>query len=331
MSASVAVVPHLQKSARPDIAWIRKNVPVLEVGKALGLRIRHRRAKCWRPENHTHGDTDPSLHFHERKNRVRCFVCDMRGGHSNLDLVMGVLGVSVGDAVRWIADRFTVPNVKPGRPVGSQEVQPAPYRVGVHGSEWEVIVRSGMWGAMSSAERSILVVLDYFKDSETGITRMSYRAIMRYSGVKKMANVSDAIKELKKMHALQAVPGPRIGVTRECSSYHIMIDDPRFVEFCNEVYRIGRERIAQERDYRRQLRAQRQAQEQRGAAPLCAPLSPSQRDKEKPATCKGPHLSSPREVHANKALPAGKREISFSGQLSIEEQKQVLRERGWLQ
>jgi len=33
--------------------------------------------------------TEPSLHFYERRNRVRCFVCDMRGGHSSIDLVMG--------------------------------------------------------------------------------------------------------------------------------------------------------------------------------------------------------------------------------------------------
>ncbi len=123
MRAALAVVARSQESSRPDIAWIKKNVSVLEVGKALGLRIRHRRASCWRPENHTHGDAEPSLHLYEARNRVRCFVCDMRGGHSNIDLVMGVLRLNVGDAIRWIAERFTVPNVKPGWPIGKREGQ----------------------------------------------------------------------------------------------------------------------------------------------------------------------------------------------------------------
>src|SRR6266566_3040490 len=114
------------------------------------MRIRRHQAQCWRPENHRHGDAKPSLHFYEKKNRVCCFVCDQLGGHSNVDLVMGMLNLNVGDAVRWIAERFPVPNVKVGRPAGSALVAPMPYRVGVHGSEWEVIVRSGMWGAMSA-------------------------------------------------------------------------------------------------------------------------------------------------------------------------------------
>src|SRR5260370_6461374 len=151
MSQPLAVVPCAQEVSRPDISWIKKHVAMLDVGRALALRIGHRRAKCWRPEGHTHGDAEPSLHFYERRNRVRCFVCDMRGGHSSIDLVMGTLGIDFALAVRWIAERFTVPSVKVGRPVGSALVEPMPYRVGVHGSEWEVIVRSGACAAMTAA------------------------------------------------------------------------------------------------------------------------------------------------------------------------------------
>ncbi len=67
-------------------------------------------------------------------------------------------------------------------------------------------VRAGMWGMLSAAERSILFTLYAFQDSDTGLTRLSYRAIMRYSGVAKLGNVSNAMKELKKIHALQPVP-----------------------------------------------------------------------------------------------------------------------------
>lgn len=197
MNALLAVIPNWQESSRPDIAWIKKNVPVLEVGKALGLRIRHRRAKCWRPENHTHGDADPSLHFYEKGNRVRCFVCDMRGGHSNVDLVMRVLGVNVGDAVRWIADRFPVPNVKPGRPLGQREAQAVPYRVGAHGSEFEVLVRSGMFGRLPAPERSILVALAHFRDSDSGLAQLSYAAPTLRRGCEQ-GNCGESVKAVGK-------------------------------------------------------------------------------------------------------------------------------------
>jgi hypothetical protein len=107
-------------------------------------------------------------------NRVRCFVCDVRGGHSCIDLVVGFLRIGFGEAVNWIAERFTVPNVKVGRPVGSRAKEPQPYRVGSQGSELEVLVRSGMFGQLSPAERSILIALVLWRDAETGLTQLSY-------------------------------------------------------------------------------------------------------------------------------------------------------------
>jgi hypothetical protein len=183
LTQPLAIVP--QEISRPDVSWIKKNVSVLGVARALGLRIQRGKTRCWRVENHRNGDADPSLSFYEKGNRCRCFVCDMRGGHSNVDLVMGFLGCDVGSAVRWIAECFPVPNVKVGRPAGKILPSAVPYRVGVLGSEWEIIARSGMWGMLSAAERSILLALYEWQDVETGLTRLSYRAIMRYSGVKK--------------------------------------------------------------------------------------------------------------------------------------------------
>jgi hypothetical protein len=354
MAQPLAIVPQVQEVSRPDISWIKKHVPILDVGRALGLRIRHRRAKCWRPENHTHADAEPSLHFYERRNRVRCFVCDMRGGHSSIDLVMGTLEIDFALAVRWIAERFTVPSIKVGRPVGNALAEPMPYRVGVHGSEWEVIVRSGVWGAMTPAERSILVTLDHFKDSESGLTRLSYRAIMRYSGVKKMANISAAIKSLCRIGALQVHRGQRIGITRECSAYRVTLDHPKFLELCNTVFAGARQEIEQEREYRASQKRDREraARKPDGPSlqvvtqnttkagglrppvpPVHIPLSDSnQRDKETP-TCEGLILSSPREVHVNLSLPAGKREISVFEELAfakLQRDKEILRERGLL-
>ena len=258
MSASLAVVSRSPESLQPDISWIKKNVPILEIAKALGLRIRHHRTRCWRPENHAHGDTDPSLHLCARRNRATCFVCDTRGGHSNVDLGRNILGIDVGPAVRWIAGRFVVPNVKRGRPVNSGIKQPVPYRVGVHGSELEVLVRSGMWGQLSAAERSILVALHEFRDQESGLTRMSYGAILRYAGIAGRTTVSNALTHLQRFHLIQVHQGARIGITRECSMYRVTLEDPKFLNLCNEIYNRSRKEIEQERAYRKELRNDRQ-------------------------------------------------------------------------
>ncbi len=319
VTGSLAVISQVAEQSRPDVSWMKRNVPIIAVARALGLRIRNRRAKCWRPEKHRHGDAHPSLNLYEKGNRCRCFVCDLKGGHSNIDLVMGVLPCDFRDAVFWIAERFPVPNVKVGRPAGKTLPSALPYRAGVLGSEWEVVVRSGLWGLLSAAERSILLALHAFQDVDTGLTRLSYRAIMRYSGVRKTGNISNAIKELKKMHALQAVPGLRRGLLRECSTYRVTLTDPKFLEICNGVFASARKEVAQERVYRASLKAKRARDTQRSKGPslpvvsqkheygggLHPPVprvlfvsnsdSKAQIQRQEESTCEGLNLSSPRE------------------------------------
>ena len=345
MSAPLAVVLRAQKSSQPDAAWIKKHVSVLKVGRALGLCIRQRRGKCWRPQNHTNGDAHPSLYYYERRNRVRCFVCDMHGGHSNIDLVMGFLGITFADAVRWIAERFLVPNVKPGRPMGRRAIEPQPYRVGVHGSELEFLVRSGMFGQLSAAESRILVMLDGLRDWDTGITRLSYLGIMRYSGVGSRKSVAAALKRLQRLHALQISRGSRIGITRECSVYRVTLDDPKFLELCDEVYGSARTQVAQDRAHRQHLRSLRENQarktrehekprscaligtipkvvtEARAYAPPEPPESDSVPNPSYPSipsesqenpTCEGLNLSSPRELDFIRSVPNRNRESGVS-------------------
>jgi hypothetical protein len=326
MNASLAAVPQPGKSLRPDISWIKKHVAVLQVGKELGMRIRGRRAKCWRPENHAHGDSHPSLHFYERGNRVRCFVCDMKGGHSCVDLVMGILGVEVGSAVRWIAERFTVPNIKPGAPLGRRTKEPAPYRVGLPGSEFEVTVRSGMFGQLKPAERCILVALFNFKDPDTGVSLLSYQAIMRYSGVARRCDVSSALKQLQKLHAIQISRGKWAGATRQCSSYRVTLEEPKFLELCNSVRATSREQIAKERAHRAELRAARERQNRAKAGglrppdpPRAIPLQMKEKSREQVPTYEGQDLSSFRELDSNKTVPAGNRDIGVSEEVGSSE------------
>ncbi|HEV3483014.1 MAG TPA: hypothetical protein VGR97_11890 [Candidatus Acidoferrales bacterium] len=256
---------------------------------------------------------------------------------------MAVLGVNVGDAVRWIAERFPVPNVKPGRPVGQRAMQLAPYRVGVHGSEFEVLVRSGMFGQLPPPERSVLVALAHLCDPDSGLTQLSYAGIMRYAGVSSTATVAKALKQLARLRAIEIHRGLRVGVTRTCSSYRVTLNDSKFLHLCNEVHRAGRERIAQERTYRRGLRSKREEQAHQrlalnvtkkgSSAPLNPFFSPFQKQenrKDKPSTCEGLNLSSLGELQSNKTLQNLKPKTSFSGRHSIEEPKQILRERGLL-
>ncbi len=335
MNRVLAVVPQpLSESLRPDSAWIKKNVPILKVAHALGMRIRRRRAQCWRTENHTHADADPSLCFLEIKNRARCFVCDMRGGHSNIDLVKHVLEVNFPDAVHWIAERFTVPSTKIGRPVGSKSSVVPPYRVLTHGSELEVLVRSGMFGQLSAPERSVLITLALFRDPDTELTLMSYAGIMRYAGVGSTATVSDALKRLARFHALEVHCGARVGTTRDCSAYRVTFNDPKFLDLCDKVSQITREQIAEEREYRKGLRLDRMSKPRRpttqntntagGLRPPDPPFSFPQvqspmQEKSKPSTCTGQYLSLVGEAASNKALQGVKREISVSEQSAVQQ------------
>jgi hypothetical protein len=254
---------------------------------------------------------------------------------SNVDLVIGVLAVSVGDAVRWIAERFTVPSIKPGRPVGRRSGDSVlPYRVGVSGLEFEVLIRSGMFGQLSAGARSILITLALFRDPDTTLTRMSYAAISRYAGVKSRASVSKSLKQLARLHAIEVHPGTRIGITRECSSYRVTLDDPKFLDACNESSRKAQAEISLERQYRAELREVRQRLNPRQAstrteAGHLTVSRPSLSEKEKPSTCEGQDLSSSVELTSNKPVHAVNREISVLPR-SIEEQKRILRERGLL-
>jgi len=193
--------------------------------------------------------------------------------------------------------------------------------VGVSGSDFEVLVRSGTFGQFSPAERSILLTLLAFKDAETGITTLSYRAIMRYAGVGRPANVSNALKHLQKLHAIQISQGPRVvGITRECNTYRVTLEDPKFLELCNAVYRVTREEVERERNYRSELRAER-------AASNSNPKSRKEAEESKD-TCTGLHLSSISELNSNKAVPIWNREIGvFAEMESLHDALWMIRER----
>lgn len=329
MSATAFTAPAITLPSLPDLAWIRRNVPIQDVARDLDLRVIHNRARCWRAENHANADQDPSIRFLCRSNRARCFVCDLRGGFSNIDLVIGVLGCDLPTAVAWICERFVVPEAKPGRPVGSRSKLQPQIRIGVSGSDLETFVRSGLLRELPSPEVRILLVLHFFRDPDTGLTVMSYRALMRYAGVRSSHSVSKALSHLGRIRALQKHRAPRWGITRDCSSYRVTLEDPKLRDLCNETFRKMRDEGEHERAYRRELRAAREKQaaerdfgnlrsRMKTAASnpspihhvdsLCVENQPQLQGQSQNQPCKGLNLSSLSEVRANKSLQLVKRE-----------------------
>lgn len=234
-----------------DIEYIRGKVSVVEVARELGLRVKSRTvAHCWRVDNHRNGDADPSIRFQLRKNRWCCFVCDLKGAASNIDLVMGVLACDFRSAVNWITERWPVPSAVKGKHVKVRRGWNPAYRVEVNGNRIEWLVRSCFWAELTPEQRSILVVLDAFTDRETGLATISYRGLCRYAGVGSHATIRRALLRFQRVHLLEIERGVGSDGFRSVSSYRLVFEASAFVAVLNETYTKQREEIEIERAFR---------------------------------------------------------------------------------
>jgi len=94
---------HIRYSkAMPDMRFINRQVPILEVARELGLEVRGRKATC--PEC-----KKKRLTFSVKFNRWRCWNCDPAGKRKTvIDLVMFFLNVDAFNAAAWIRKRWNV-------------------------------------------------------------------------------------------------------------------------------------------------------------------------------------------------------------------------------
>ena len=94
---------HIRYStAMPDMKYINREVPILEVARELGLEVRGRKATC--PEC-----KKKRLTFSVKHNRWRCWNCDPAGKRKTaIDLVMFILNVDAFNAAAWISERWHV-------------------------------------------------------------------------------------------------------------------------------------------------------------------------------------------------------------------------------
>jgi hypothetical protein len=247
------VLPH---TAYPDLEYIRKSVPIRAVAEQLDLDVKGRMVRCWRPQNHEHGDRTPSVRLDERRNIAKCFVCDPRA-LSTIDLVMSVFTVDLRHAVQWITSRFKIRPAPKGRHIQHQERWPEVFRVGTSHTALEMLVRSGIWASLSPAQRSMIPVLATFADPQTQEVTISYRGLMQYTGIRSQSTVSAGLKRFQTLHFLRVERRRESEGLRDCNTYHLCFDDPESVECANRSLRHQRDLIKHERELRRQARNQR--------------------------------------------------------------------------
>ena len=122
---------------------------------------------------------------------------------------MAVRDLSAGQAARWIAERFQVPELPPG----THLAQPKRliFEFGKE-SDIGVLVQSGLWAELSAAARSIIPVLLELAERVPGSQNLkiliSYRAIARFSGLASPNAIRDALKELQAIFWLRAFRQP---------------------------------------------------------------------------------------------------------------------------
>jgi len=179
-----------------------------------------------------------------------------------VDLVISVLDLKgPGEAARWFADRFDVPDLPPGKHL----VQPARdiFRVGLEG-DIELLVRSGLWARLSPPAQSLVPVLLELAGRNPGTQtlslQISYRALARYSGIGSPRAISKALRELREIGWLSVAVGarrPGPGPVRNVSSYLLTPRSQEILELANANVAQLRNDIEAERTLRSQARAER--------------------------------------------------------------------------
>lgn len=103
------------RSGIPDMRFIHREVPIVNVARALDLRLDGAsKIHCWHPDRHKNGDRTASVGIRTTNNTVKCFGCGL-GPIGPIDFVMDVLGLPAADAASWIAEQFPVPTIPAGK------------------------------------------------------------------------------------------------------------------------------------------------------------------------------------------------------------------------
>src|ERR1039458_7752046 len=143
------------KSSIPDMKYINRKVPIVDVARALDLRLEGATmVHCWHPARHQHGDRTASASILTSSNKIKCFVCNFRP-KGPVDFVMDVLEISSpADAALWIAARFAVPMIAAHKHLAGSARRGERVQSGL-----ALMIRSGLWAELSPAAQAIAPVL----------------------------------------------------------------------------------------------------------------------------------------------------------------------------
>jgi len=249
----------------PDIRFINRKVPIADVARRLDLRFgSNGNIHCWRPELHHNCDRTASVGVRKTNNTIKCFGCDI-GPLGPIDLVMSVLSIKNGEAARWIAERFEVPDLL----IGRRLIEPA-RRIFQFGSESEIglLIQSGLWARLSPTARSMVPVLLELGERVPGTQNLtiqiSYRSLARFSGVASPNAIARALRELQEIVWLttrpsQPEPGSRL--IRATKKYLITPRSDELLEQANANF----SQIRSEIDIEKELRAEARKNRKRAA------------------------------------------------------------------
>lgn len=183
----------------PDAKWIRKNIPIANVARELGLNGDGRVFDCFSGD-HPAGKRKRSLSIHGKSNTMRCFDCDTKS-LSNIDLVVQVMGISLGDAIKWIDLHF------PGVP--QIELKPKPENRHRHRESKtlnpQALIISRGWAEMSLSAKAVITAIIHRSPqagSEQFMLRCSYDELMAWTGIGSKATISNALTELRRRPAI---------------------------------------------------------------------------------------------------------------------------------
>lgn len=235
----------------PDLKFINRKIPIIDVARALGLEVGANNVHCWRRELHHNGDRTASVGIRAANNTLKCFGCDI-GPLGPADLVMEVLEMkNPGEAARWIAQRFNVPEL----PAGKNLVQPDRriYQYG-HESDIGVLVRSGLWARLSQAARAIVPVLLELAErdpaTQTLRIKISYLGLARYGGVSSPNAIAGALRELQEIDWLSKSAA-------DTATYLLTPRSDKLLELAHSNCAQTRDEIEIERRLRAEIRAKR--------------------------------------------------------------------------
>jgi hypothetical protein len=249
-----------QRCGIPDMRFINREVPIIDVARALDLRMDGScKVHCWHPERHQHGDRTASVGIRKSNNTVKCFGCSSRP-LGPIDLVMDVLSKAAADAALWIAERFEVPSIPARKRLTDSNLLRD--RVGYERG-LGLMIRSGLWGRLSEPAQAIAPVLLELAEkdrptAEEQSIRISYIAITRYSGVRSPNAIRKALVELGELGFVrQAEAGLRQSPCRKVSLYVVVPNSNELWEMAQTYANQMRVEIEAERELRARLRAER--------------------------------------------------------------------------